>query len=302
MTIPDQRRYELSRFAYLRAVEGSLVLESGMRSGGMRLDATSVSITQALAEPRTLSELGRLLAPLAEQVIAAVLDRLETGGALVAGDEHPAWSFSDLLLHGQQRRWLSSPDESDTKQAVGLAASAALRQRYVAVDDRRCSVRSWGTPDREQLMPFLQQAAGGQALLPGVPTGVRVWAAVNRCRSLRQGLYRYLPADQDLEPVSGSTPGVGEMLDDAAASIGSPVRPPVLLCLTVPGAAAVSYTLLLRQIGALYHRMYLVATGLGLGPCAVGNGNSDLFAAESGADYYDEPLLGEFVLGAKGES
>jgi hypothetical protein len=44
--------------------------------------------------------------------------------------------------------------------------------------------------------------------------------------------------------------------------------------------------------------MYLVATAMGLAPCALGGGNSDVFAEAAGTDYYAESSVGEFVLGS----
>jgi len=43
----------------------------------------------------------------------------------------------------------------------------------------------------------------------------------------------------------------------------------------------------------------LAATAMGLAPCALGAGNSDLFAWASGIDYYAEGSVGEFLLGSK---
>ncbi len=42
--------------------------------------------------------------------------------------------------------------------------------------------------------------------------------------------------------------------------------------------------------------MYLVATALGLAPCALGAGNSDTFAEAVGIDYFAETSVGDFML------
>jgi oxazoline/thiazoline dehydrogenase len=42
--------------------------------------------------------------------------------------------------------------------------------------------------------------------------------------------------------------------------------------------------------------MYLVATAMNLAPCGLGGGDSDLFAAAAGLDYYVETSVGEFML------
>jgi hypothetical protein len=45
--------------------------------------------------------------------------------------------------------------------------------------------------------------------------------------------------------------------------------------------------------------MYLAATAMGLGPCAVGCGDADLFARAAGTDYWAETSVGEFLLGSQ---
>jgi SagB-type dehydrogenase family enzyme len=59
-----------------------------------------------------------------------------------------------------------------------------------------------------------------------------------------------------------------------------------------------AYAATLKNVGVLYQTMYLVATAMGLAPCALGAGNADLFAAAVGTDYYAESSVGEFMLGS----
>ena len=59
-----------------------------------------------------------------------------------------------------------------------------------------------------------------------------------------------------------------------------------------------AYATTLKNVGVLYQTMYLVATAMGLAPCALGCGDSDAFARAAGADYYAEPSVGEFLLGS----
>ena len=58
-----------------------------------------------------------------------------------------------------------------------------------------------------------------------------------------------------------------------------------------------AYSVILKNVGALYQTMYLVATAMGLAPCGLGGGHSDLFAAAAGLDYLAETSVGEFILG-----
>jgi SagB-type dehydrogenase family enzyme len=58
-----------------------------------------------------------------------------------------------------------------------------------------------------------------------------------------------------------------------------------------------AYALMLKNTGVLYHQLYLTATVMGLAPCGLGMGDSDLFAEAAGLDYYQETAVGEFMLG-----
>ena len=63
--------------------------------------------------------------------------------------------------------------------------------------------------------------------------------------------------------------------------------------------SSIAYALILKHVGVVYQTMYLTATAMGLAPCALGGGDSDLFARASGVDYYDESSVGEFLLGSR---
>jgi oxazoline/thiazoline dehydrogenase len=57
-----------------------------------------------------------------------------------------------------------------------------------------------------------------------------------------------------------------------------------------------AYAGILKNVGALYQTMYLVATAMGLSACALGGGDSDLFARAAGTRYTAETSVGEFSL------
>ncbi|MEL6923337.1 MAG: nitroreductase family protein [Bacteroidota bacterium] len=54
--------------------------------------------------------------------------------------------------------------------------------------------------------------------------------------------------------------------------------------------------MILKNTGVLFHNFYLVASALGLAPCAVGMGDADRFCKLAGVDYYEESTVGEFIL------
>lgn len=61
--------------------------------------------------------------------------------------------------------------------------------------------------------------------------------------------------------------------------------------------ASIAYAVILKDVGVLLQNMYLVATAMGLAPCALGSGDSDLFAKAAGIDYLVEASVGESMLG-----
>jgi SagB-type dehydrogenase family enzyme len=62
---------------------------------------------------------------------------------------------------------------------------------------------------------------------------------------------------------------------------------------------SIAYALTLKHVGVVFQTMYLAATAMGLGPCAVGCGDSDRFARAAGTDYCAETSVGEFLLGSQ---
>ena len=60
---------------------------------------------------------------------------------------------------------------------------------------------------------------------------------------------------------------------------------------------AVAYRLSLLNVGVVFELMYLVATDMGLAPCANGIGNSRPLQEVLGGDPFEEVAIGEFCLG-----
>lgn len=133
---------------------------------------------------------------------------------------------------------------------------------------------------------------------------LETYVGVRNCVDLSAGLNYYDPAGHRLIRLRGLTAEVAGLLDDAGASAGIPQDSvQVLLILAARFARlawkyeSIAYSLILKHVGVVYQNMYLTATAMGLGPCAVGGGDSDLFARAAGTDYCSETSVGEFLLG-----
>jgi oxazoline/thiazoline dehydrogenase len=130
-----------------------------------------------------------------------------------------------------------------------------------------------------------------------------VYVVVDRVAGLPSGLYHHDPAAHTLEPVAEQTRAVTALLDAAFYTADQRSHPQVLIVLAARFQRlqwkyrSMAYAAMLKHVGVIYQTMYLVATAMGLAPCALGGGHSDLFAEAAGLDYYAETSVGEFIIG-----
>jgi len=141
------------------------------------------------------------------------------------------------------------------------------------------------------------------------PTGgalyeLELYLAVNRCQDLEPGLYHYRPLQHELSLIASPNPLVQALSAAAGAAIRSAEPPQVLLVMTARFGRvnwkyqSLAYALILKDVGVVMQTMYLVATAMDLAPCAIGGGDSDLFAQAAELNYLSEGSVGEFALGS----
>lgn len=197
---------------------------------------------------------------------------------------------------------------------------------FAAVVESRCSIRDYGGRRLTvaQLGEFFYRAARVKEqrgidrergiLYPvsrrpypggGAMYELELYLSVAECEGLSPGLYHYDPLAHGLCPVAGFTEGVQQLLKEARYSAGAPEPPPALVTLAARFQRfawkyqSMAYATILKDVGVLYHQLYLTAAVMGLAPCGLGGGNSDLFAETAGLDYYRETSVGEFMLGGR---
>jgi SagB-type dehydrogenase family enzyme len=171
--------------------------------------------------------------------------------------------------------------------------------RFARVKARRRE--ELATPRGPVVMDFAQRpypAGGGLYEL-------ELYAAVTRCVNLEVGLYHYDPSGHRLVRLRGRSAEVEGLLRDAAVSAAIPegnVQVLLILAARFDRVAwkyeSIAYALTLKHVGVVFQTMYLAATAMGLGACAVGGGDADLFARAAGTDYCTETSVGEFLLGS----
>jgi SagB-type dehydrogenase family enzyme len=202
------------------------------------------------------------------------------------------------LAHVQERR--CSVREFDGDRPITDRQLGEFLFRVGRVKDCwQAEVATSGGPVRMDFASRPYPAGGGLYEL-------ELYAAVNVCANLQPGLHHYDPSRHCLTRLCGPTAEVAGLLRDAAESAGIPEDGvQVLLVLAARfGRVAwkyesIAYALTLKHVGVVFQTMYLAATAMGLGPCAVGCGDADLFARAAGTDYYSETSVGEFLLGSQ---
>ena len=215
---------------------------------------------------------------------------------------------------------------SPTKRSIPLYKPnlETLQQKdpsFATVLEKRASIRTFG--DRalhcDQLGEFLYRSARVKELIPNkkqelskrpYPGGgaiyeLEIYPLIHRCQGLSSGLYHYLPYHHALEPISTPNEHTEKLLLDAQNSSEASAAPHVLFLITSRFQRlswkyeSIAYSLILKNLGALYQTFYLTATAMNLAPCAIGCGDSDLFSEATGISYFQETTVGEFMLGTK---
>ena len=133
---------------------------------------------------------------------------------------------------------------------------------------------------------------------------LEIYPLVRHCEGLGTGLYHYDPLNHQLEQLTDYNTDISALVTDAHCASGEQGIPQVLLVITARFGRlfwkyrSLAYALVLKHVGVLYQNLYLVATNMGLAPCALGAGDSDRFAQATGLDYIEESSVGEFMLGS----
>ena len=192
---------------------------------------------------------------------------------------------------------------------------------FSLVLERRSSIREYAAhpiTDR-QLGELLYRAARVKELIKSdiqdvsrrpYPGGgsiheLEIYATVQECENIPPGLYHYCPVTHRLETICDRNDATDALLKNAVRATGQEGAPQVLIIITARFQRiswkyeSMAYNIMLKNVGVLYQTLYLVATAMDLAPCALGGGDSDLFARAAGLDYYAETSVGEFLLGSK---
>jgi SagB-type dehydrogenase family enzyme len=137
---------------------------------------------------------------------------------------------------------------------------------------------------------------------------LELYLAVGNCEGLARGFYHYDADRHALVPIETRPQQLEALLAGAELAMGAPAAPQILITIAARFErvswkySAIAYSLILRDVGVLLQTLYLVATDLGLGGCAIGTSNIDLFEKMTGIQFHIEGPVGQFALGRGGET
>lgn len=200
-----------------------------------------------------------------------------------------------LAVVMEARRSIREYDEDSpiTAEQIGEFLYRVARVQHVfAYED----VRN-GRSERMELSRRPYPGGGAQYEL-------EFYLTIRHCQGLTAGFYHYCPLNHRLHKISDWNDQTAELLKRAAPMPGGPL-PQMVITLAARFQRiawkyeSTAYAVMLKNCGVLYQSMYLVATAMGLAPCAIGGGDSELFAQIAGTDYYAETSVGEFALGSR---
>ena len=153
---------------------------------------------------------------------------------------------------------------------------------------------------------------GGHTVRPypsaGAAYGLELYLAVNRCEGLARGFYHYDAGDHVLAPIGVPINELEALLAGAEYAMGAPAAPQVLITIAARFGrvswkySSIAYALILKDVGVFTQTLYLMATAMGLGGCAIGIANIDLFAKMTGVELHVEGPVGQFAIGRPAES
>lgn len=132
---------------------------------------------------------------------------------------------------------------------------------------------------------------------------LELYLAASNCEGLSRGLYHYDAGGHALVAIDASAQQLQALSMAAEFAMGASGPPQILITIAARFGriswkySSIAYSLILKDVGSLIQTFYLAATDMGLGGCAIGTSNIDLFAKLTGLEFHVEGPVGQFALG-----
>jgi SagB-type dehydrogenase family enzyme len=136
---------------------------------------------------------------------------------------------------------------------------------------------------------------------------LELYLAVDKCEGLARGFYHYDAGAHALVPIVVRPHELDALLTGAEFAMGAPTAPQIVITIAARFGriswkySSIAYGLILKDVGVLIQTLYLAAADMGLGACAIGSVNINLFAKMTGIEFHVEGAVGQFALGRGAE-
>jgi SagB-type dehydrogenase family enzyme len=137
---------------------------------------------------------------------------------------------------------------------------------------------------------------------------LELYLAVDKCEGLGRGFYHYDAGGHALVPIDVRPHELEALLGESEFAMGVLAAPQVLITIAARFGrvswkySSIAYALILKDVGVLIQTFYMMASDMGLGGCATGITNIDLFAKMTGIEFHIEGPVGQFAMGRGGEA
>jgi SagB-type dehydrogenase family enzyme len=137
----------------------------------------------------------------------------------------------------------------------------------------------------------------------GASSELELYLSVRVCEGLDPGYYHYDAGAHALVRINVPASDVKALLAQAASAMGVTAPPQILMMIAARFGrvswkySSIAYALILKDAGILTEVLHLMASGMGLGGCAIGLANIDSFEKITGIEFHVEGLIGQFALG-----
>jgi SagB-type dehydrogenase family enzyme len=185
----------------------------------------------------------------------------------------------------------------DDRRPITLAELARFLDSTARVQSRWRSRLDPG--DRGMVVEYAERpypSGGGSCEL-------ELYLAVDKCEGLVRGFYHYDAGGHALVPIGVRPHELDALLTGAEFAMGAPAAPQILITIAARFGrvswkySSLAYALILKDVGVLMQTLYLMATDMELGGCAIGSADIDLFAKMTGIEFHVEGPVGQFAIG-----
>jgi SagB-type dehydrogenase family enzyme len=210
----------------------------------------------------------------------------------------------DLVKHSTQARKSTpaarvlrkrhSTRNFDDRRPITLAELARFLDAAARVSSRWQSQGDFGPGVTYAARPYPSAGASYE---------LELYLAVAACKGLARGFYHYDAGRHALVPIRARPQDVETLLNSAAAAMDAPGVPQIVITIAARFGrvswkySSLAYALILKDAGVLTQTLYLIATDMGHGGCAIGTVSVELFARMTGIEFHVEGPVGQFALG-----